>query len=85
MVSLGLRIVFLGVAACALLQAQIASTQALPSNGRFSLFANWSDRDLAGGGAADFSEVIATLSIYSEPDPSFGLEFGIDTRPDVAA
>ncbi len=63
-----------------LLPAQSVSAQAIPANGRFALFYNWSDRDLVAGESYDFSEVIATLSLYSDPKPSSHFEFGLDTR-----
>ncbi len=56
------------------------SAQAIPTNGRFSLFYNFSDRDFGDGNTHDFSELIATLSLYSEPKPGAHFEFGIDTR-----
>ena len=37
------------LAATSLLQARPASGQAIPTNGRFSLYYNWSERDLAEG------------------------------------
>lgn len=80
MVSLRLKTVVLVLAAGALLQAQQVSAQAIPSNGRFSLFYNWSDRDLKEGDSYDFSEVIATFSLYSDSRPGPHFDFGIDTR-----
>lgn len=68
------------LAVASLLQARPASGQAIPTNGRFSLFYNWSERDLADGENYDFSEVIASFSLFSEPRPDGRFEFGIDTR-----
>jgi len=68
------------LAATSLLQARPASGQAIPTNGRFSLYYNWSERDLAEGENYDFSEVIASFSLFSELRPDGHFEFGIDTR-----
>ncbi|MDX2437267.1 MAG: hypothetical protein QNL88_09480 [Acidobacteriota bacterium] len=67
------------LAAAALLPPPV-SAQAIPTNGRFSLFYNWSERDLDGGYTSDFSEVIARFSMYSEPAVGTNFEFGIDAR-----
>lgn len=56
------------------------SAQAIPTNGRFSLFYNWSERNLVSGQTSDFSEVIANFSLYSGPGSGSHFEFGIDTR-----
>ncbi len=72
--------VLLFLAAMLLLYARPVSSQAIPTNGRFSLFYNWSERDLREGDTADFSELIATLSLYSEPKAGNQFEFGLDTR-----
>jgi hypothetical protein len=74
---------FLLLAVATLLAAPPISAQAIPTNGRFSLFYNWSERDLVGGPTADFSEVIARFSMYSEPGSGTNFEFGIDTRAAV--
>ena len=66
--------------AVSLAPAKPASAQAIPTNGRFALFYNWSDRDLANGDSYGFSELIANFSLYSEPRDGTRFEFGIDTR-----
>ncbi len=76
------RLIFLLLfcAVVSLLQAQLASAQAIPTNGRFALFYNWSERDLGDSGDYDYSEVIANFSLFSEPRPGNHFEFGINTR-----
>jgi len=74
------RITVLLFLAVATLPALPAAGQAIPTNGRFSLFYNWSERDLAAGDTFDYSELIARFSLYSEPKPGTHFEFGIDTR-----
>jgi len=48
--------------------------------GRFSLFGNWSERELTSGGTSDFSQLIATLSMYSPDDTDTRVEYGLDAR-----
>jgi hypothetical protein len=64
----------------AVLSTRSAFAQAIPSSGRFSLFYNWSDRELATGESYDFSELIATFSWYSDTRPGTSFEYGLDTR-----
>ena len=71
------------LAAATLLPAPPSTAQAIPTNGRFSLFYNWSERDLESGYTSDFSEVIARFSMYSERRAGTNFEFGIDARAAV--
>jgi hypothetical protein len=64
----------------ALLPAQVAYSQTAPASGRFSLFAHWSEREPVQGEQYDFSEIIATLSLFSDPKPETRFEFGLDAR-----
>ena len=75
-----LIVLLLFFAVASLLQAQLASGQAIPTNGRFALFYNWSERDLSTSESYEFSEVIANFSLFSETRPGNGFEFGLDTR-----
>jgi hypothetical protein len=73
------------LAACAALAICLAgveaSAQAIPaSNGRFSLFADWSDRTPTAGESVSFSEVIATLSLYPGRGSDSSFEYRLDTR-----
>lgn len=71
---------FVLLVAAVLLPVRSVFSQAIPSNGRFSLFYNWSERELAAGDTVDYSELIAAFSLYSEPEPGSHFEFGVDTR-----
>ncbi len=80
MARAGLRSAVL-LAVLALLPAGQAAAQAIPAtNGRFSLFASWSEREPEVGETYTFSEVIATLSLYPERGSSSSFEYGLDTR-----
>jgi len=63
-----------------LLPVQSAIAQAIPSSGRFALFANWSERENADGSTSGFSELIATFSLYSDNRQDGVFEYGLDTR-----
>jgi len=62
------------------LSVRPAAAQAIPSSGRFSLFASFSEREAANGNTTTFSELIGTFSLYSESRPDGIFEFGLDTR-----
>ena len=64
----------------AFLPAGDAFSQAIPTNGRFSLFTYFSQREPVLGEQYDFSEVVATFSLFSDPRRETRFEFGLDTR-----
>lgn len=74
------RTVVLALVLATLLPARTTLAQAIPSSGRFSLFANWSQREPVEGESYDFSELIATLSFYSDRRADTNFEYGLDTR-----
>ena len=63
-----------------LLPAGEALSQAVPANGRFSLFTYFSEREPTVGESYDFLEVVGTFSLFSEPRSDSRFEYGIDTR-----
>jgi hypothetical protein len=74
------RTAVLALVLATLLPARTTLAQAIPSSGRFSLFANWSQREPVEGESYDFSELIATLSFYSDRRADTNFEYGLDTR-----
>lgn len=60
--------------------ARLASAQAIPASGRFSLYTGWSERETADGSTSDLTEVIANLSL--EPPSGWDnlFEYGLDAR-----
>ena len=76
-----MRRLTLAAAVLLVLPSGVAMGQAIPAtNGAFSLFASWSEREYAGGEATDSTELIGTISLYSENDPDGGFEYGLDGR-----
>lgn len=76
-----MRRLTLAAAFLLVLPSGVAMGQAVPAtNGSFSLFATWSQRDYATGEATDLTELIGTIDLYSENDPNGGLEYGLDGR-----
>lgn len=57
-----------------------AGAQSAAPQGRFSLFGNWSQRDLADGSSSDFSELIATLALGSPDRPDDRFDYALDAR-----
>ncbi len=75
------RLLVSAVALMLLMGASTAGAQAFPSSGRFSLYADWSNRSAKDtDDDSDFSEIIAMFSWYSEPESESMFEFGLDTR-----
>jgi hypothetical protein len=64
----------------AFLPAGQAFSQAIPANGRFSLFTYFSERETVVGESYDFTEVVANFSLFSDPGRDSPFEFGLDTR-----
>ena len=75
-----LRLTTLATVAAILAGAASASAQAIPTDGRFALFTNFSTRERAVDGESDdFTEIIAMLSLSGDqPDGLF--EYALDAR-----
>ena len=56
------------------------SAQAIPSDGRFALFWNWSQRTPDGGESSTFSELIAMFSVASDARSDSRFEYSLDLR-----
>lgn len=56
------------------------SAQAIPTDGRFALFWNWSQRTPDTGESSIFSELISMLSIASDPRSESTFEYSLDLR-----
>ncbi|MCU0305914.1 MAG: hypothetical protein MUC56_17815 [Thermoanaerobaculales bacterium] len=70
----------IGLAAALLVLAPTgAAAQAIPADGRFALFTNFSSRERVDGESTDFTEVIARLSISGD-QPGGIFEYAIDGR-----
>ncbi len=63
-----------------LLPAGTVFSQAIPANGRISLFTYFSEREPVIGETSDFTEVVAQFSLFSDPRRDSRFEFGLDTR-----
>ena len=59
--------------------ASRVSAQAIPADGRFSLFSSFSSREVASGETTDFTEVIATFSVSGDQPGGF-FEYAFDGR-----
>ena len=59
---------------------QIASAQAIPASGRFSLYTGWSEREAADGETSDLTEVIASLSLEPPSGWDSLFEYALDAR-----
>ncbi len=68
------------VAGLMLLVAGQASPQAIPTDGRFSLFWNWSQRTPDGGESSSISELIGRLSLASDRRSDSPFEYDLDLR-----
>lgn len=76
-----MRRLTLAAAFLLILPCGVAMGQAIPpANGSFSLFGSWSEREYTDGETTDYTELIATISLYSPNDPGGGLEYGLDGR-----
>jgi hypothetical protein len=65
----------------AMLPAARAFAQAIPAtNGRFSLFANWTEREPVVGEKYTFTELIANLSLHSDTRQESRFEWALDSR-----
>lgn len=75
------RLAYLAVAVLLAVPARIATAQAIPAtNGSFSLFGTWSEREYSNGATTDLTELIGTISLFSDDDPAGRLQYALDGR-----